>query len=286
MWAFANSNLLETVEVPGGLTTIADKAFKGNVSLTNINLSGVTEIGTEAFSGCTGLTEVNLNSLQTIGESAFAGCSGIMGIMELPKLKKLSFLAFLDCTGITSVILSGTEVISDLAFYRCSNLEKATFSNNLDSIGRKAFCGTKLQTLTFPASLSYIGGGAFYNVPLESVTFTKSKKSLTIANPKGDIMFREWSDTYYDTYDSSGAFERTKLKEVVMPEGLVEIGDRAFEECVNMVSVTLPSTLKRIGVMEKDFSGSYTDGAFNRTKIKSITLPESLEMIGAGTFGD
>ena len=86
MWTFANSNLLETVEVPGGLTTIADNAFKGNVSLTNINLSGVTEIGAEAFSGCTGLTEVNLNNLQTIGESAFAGCSGITGIMELPKL--------------------------------------------------------------------------------------------------------------------------------------------------------------------------------------------------------
>ena len=98
-------------------------------------------------------------------------------------------------------------------------------------------------------------------------------------------MFREWSDTYYDTYDSSGAFERTKLKEVVLPEGLVEIGDRAFEECGYMVSVTLPSTLKRIGVMEKDnYNGGARSGAFSGTKIKSITLPEGLEMIGAGTF--
>lgn len=40
---------------------------------------------------------------------------------------------------------------------------------------------------------------------------------------------------------------RDDIDKVVIPEGVVEISDEAFIFCDQLVSVTLPSTLKKIG---------------------------------------
>ena len=62
------------------------------------------------------------------------------------------------------------------------------------------------------------------------------------------------------------------LKEVVLPEGIVEIGERAFHAC-QLFHINLPSSVKVIG-----------DCAFWETPLTEITLPEGIESIGHGAF--
>ena len=40
------------------------------------------------------------------------------------------------------------------------------------------------------------------------------------------------------------------LKEVILPEGLLEIGWRAFGGCTSLVNIKFPSTLRDIGIWE------------------------------------
>lgn len=65
-----------------------------------------------------------------------------------------------------------------------------------------------------------------------------------------------------------------KLSEVVIPEGIIEIGQNAFGHCINLKSVILPSTLKTIG--SQAFQGC--------TSLTNITIPESVKTIGSFAF--
>lgn len=68
--------------------------------------------------------------------------------------------------------------------------------------------------------------------------------------------------------DSDGLFQ--------VPEGIVVIGKGAFENCINLASVILPSSLKVI--RENAFS--------NCSKLTSIEIPEGVVSIGMNAFGD
>ena len=62
-------------------------------------------------------------------------------------------------------------------------------------------------------------------------------------------------------------------RSVTIPEGVTAIDDRAFDGCMNLAAVDLPTTLKTIGT-----------GAFAGTAVVAPTLPEGLESIGQEAF--
>lgn len=64
------------------------------------------------------------------------------------------------------------------------------------------------------------------------------------------------------------------LKTVILPEGVEEIEDRAFERCENLENIVFPSTLKRIG-----------DHAFQDChSLTQITFPAEMEVIAHSAF--
>lgn len=72
---------------------------------------------------------------------------------------------------------------------------------------------------------------------------------------------------------SNNAFQWNRIKRVVMPNSLEEIGDLAFNKCSRLRTVVLNEGLKTIG-----------RNAFRGTKVKSIHIPASVEWIGSGAF--
>ena len=84
---------------------------------------------------------------------------------------------------------------------------------------------------------------------------------------------------------------------IEIPEGVTEILDSAFNGCTKLETVTLPTTVKRIGFRAfSDCSSLISieipegvteipDSAFNRcTKLETVTLPTTLELIGPSAF--
>mmetsp|Transcript_4818 Transcript_4818/g.10611 ORF Transcript_4818/g.10611 Transcript_4818/m.10611 type:complete len:338 (+) Transcript_4818:184-1197(+) len=72
-----------------------------------------------------------------------------------------------------------------------------------------------------------------------------------------------------------GAFEGyRRLKEVLLPKGLEEIGVAAFRDCISLERITLPTTLIKIG-----------KGSFMACRsLKKVALPEGLEEIEEYSF--
>lgn len=94
-----------------------------------------------------------------------------------------------------------------------------------------------------------------------------------------------------------GFFAASALKEVVLPEGVEEIGARAFQDCASLSAVSFPGKLTTIGedafassgLESADLSStslkSISPGAFRGdTALKTVKFPATLREIGAEAF--
>lgn len=84
------------------------------------------------------------------------------------------------------------------------------------------------------------------------------------------------TDTYQiiGTVIEAKAFKGQAITNIVIPEGVIEIGPWAFEDCTFLANVQLPSSLQKIGV-----------GAFqNCSSLQSIVIPETVSTIEDAAF--
>ncbi len=83
---------------------------------------------------------------------------------------------------------------------------------------------------------------------------------------------------------NSCAFENCKnlTGSLIIPEGVTEVKTAAFGDCAFNGSLSLPSTLKKIG---NGFESNWSNGTFSNCKfVGELILPESLEFIGEQAF--
>ena len=67
---------------------------------------------------------------------------------------------------------------------------------------------------------------------------------------------------------------RESIVSLTIPEGIVEIGEKAFEKCSELTTINIPDSVTRIRF-----------GAFlSCSRLKEITIPNSIKTIEAGTF--
>ena len=77
------------------------------------------------------------------------------------------------------------------------------------------------------------------------------------------------------THVSKNAFEGcTNLKRVILEEGVTDIQEKAFKDCVALQEVSLPKSLRKIGA--KAFMGC--------TKLEKVTIGEGVAEIGSAAF--
>ena len=88
------------VEIPYGVTSIGDEAFRWHDSLTSVTIpDSVTSIGNEAFDGCHSLTSVTIpNSVTSIGYSAFWGCESLTSVTIPDSVTSIGDYAFFGCS--------------------------------------------------------------------------------------------------------------------------------------------------------------------------------------------
>lgn len=108
----------------------------------------------------------------------------------------------------------------------------------------------------------FISGAGQQKVEAKTkVTYTLKKGTLTIKG-KGampaKMKFRK----------------NKKIKKVIIKKGVTSVSYEAFALCKNLNSVTIPSTIKTIGIR-----------SFYGTKISKITVPSKTKTIGQGAFG-
>lgn len=91
----------------------------------------------------------------------------------------------------------------------------------------------------------------------------------------------------------------TKLKGVILNEGLTTIASDAFRYCTSLETVVIPSTVTEIGTnafadnpnltsvtFADGFNGAIKNNAFAGTGLSDVSLPSSCTSLNGATFGD
>ncbi len=203
------------------------------------------------------------------------------------------------------IVGDGVTTIGDNAFNNYDKLERVELGKGLLQMGDSAFYDSdRVSRIDMPEGLLSIGISAFEScdslnradIP-KTVTFLgkrayRSCRSLNTITIPGGIEYVD-EETFYSC---------NALRKVVLEYGVERIGVNAFQALYNfhpysnLISVTLPGSLKTIGVGA--FANNYQlstiaipygiehipNDAFNNCGLGTVYLPVTLESIGNSAF--
>ena len=152
--------------------------------------------------------------------------------------------SFMDCDAVTEVELPDTlTTIGENAFWLCNELKTIKIPSSVTEIGKRAFGGClELTEVELPEGLKTIGYAAFDSCGIKTVTIPGSVKEIP-----------------------SEAFLLAYTQNVVIEEGVEEIGEEAFYYNDQLKSITIPRSVKKIG-----------SNAFAKcTSLKSVTISKN-----------
>lgn len=325
-------NSIQTIVIGDQITQIGRNAFPWTACSTIKFGKNVRSIGERAFNGCRNLNgDLTLpDSVQTIGAGAFQGCEKLSGDLTIPdSVQTIGDSAFEFCTGLNGTLTLGKNLrtIGKKAFSGCAFTGSLTIPEGVTEIAVGTFSSSRSNgmftgTLTLLSMLKTIGASAFSYTDFsgellipDGVTSIGANAFKecdgfggTLSLPDSVKTVGEWA--FYLCKGFTGlklSASLTKIEklsfahmyglrtEVVIPEGVTEIGESAFS-CSHMPSVRFPSTLKKIGKEAFYFSLNckiaFPDGleviedeAFALCNVKSaVILPASIKSIGKKAF--
>ena len=158
--------------------------------------------------------------------------------MTLPKsVSQLGIGAFRKANSKRDIVidlgLTNLHEIPDYAFYGW-NIDDIVFPKQVETIGAYAFSEfSGYPDFIIPSSVKEIKTGAFSSNAeylLASFKFEEGSQLQTI----GDCAFEGTSISSYDN-------------EIVLPNGLKDIGNSAFKNCENLEKITIPASVSSIG---------------------------------------
>ncbi len=210
---------------------------------------------------------VDGHRVTSIGDGAFF-CSGISGIRLPEGLLRIEKQAFKFCMNLSRIELPDSLLfIGEEAFFDCTleefNIPRAVYSIGKDALtigkARQGNRGIKKLTVSPENPHYHIRDGALFQNTQGGKRLIQLiegiSQSYTV--PEGTTEIGNHVFSY-----------NLQLKRVVLPDGLILIGDYAFYYC-GLEEINLPGGLERIG-----------EYAFYTTKLHRIQLPRTLSYLG------
>ena len=237
---------------------------------------GVKRIGAMSFLGLENIVSIEIpNSVTSIGDAAFGHCSSLTSITLPTNLTSLGKRAFNACTSLTTIVWNAKN---------CFAYTDNTYSS---------FYSVKGNITTF-----VIGDSVEY-LPSELCSGMNKLSAVHISDIAAWCRINfENSKTANPLYYAHHLYlNNEEIINLVIPEGVTEISNRAFAGYSAMKTVSIPSTVVRIGHTAFDGCTGLTsvvipDGvttigntAFTRcSNLQSVVLGDNVTTIGEGVF--
>ena len=285
---FRDRSKLSTLNIGSGVKTIGKNSFRGNYTLTQLNIDpAVSEltIGNTAFYNCDAMQTLFLPAgVVEIKEYAFESIDSLrtVTIAEGSQLEKIGYEAFYLCISLEHINLEAATQLKSIAgeaFYRCYELKSITFPASIETMEKNVlWYDNKIETITFLAAaipadfyasaqslktlnigpgVKSIGNNAFKNInTLKNINFDPAVDGLAIGN---------------NVFDNCDGLESCHL-----PVGVVSLGDGVFASCDSLRTFTFAEGSPITAIPYNTFPGC--------TSLETIKIPDAVKTIAIGAF--
>ncbi len=330
-WAFDKCASLHTittvddatqyvVNVPG--TDIGKQAFSSCTKLTKVVLIGTPEnILQNTFASCEKLETVDFGTAtpEMIDRFAFAHCDALKyslingthyNYFKIPEgVKFIGHGAFYDSLGLVDVELPSTLVqsfegsadgetnygIDSFAFQACLNLKTVTLhgssaSGSLQTLASSVFNGcTNLEKVVIPNNIKTLGNNLFNGCKkITQITNDSSvSNGVIILSGTNDLVINQQSFANCTGLQSinfgriqtigNRAFQGCAgLTTITLPKTVTSIGAYAFQDCTALTTLTYANDTPLTAVSENMFQGC--------TSLTTVNIPATIKTIGPCAF--
>ena len=261
----------EELLIPYGISGVSKEAFSESPGVRRVVLPETcTALSERAFAGCDTLEEIVLpEGLQSLETEVFAGCESLRTVVIPATVKRIRARAFCYCTELEKIVIpASVEVIESGAFQGCSALSQVELQSPKTSIFDGAFEGCPFR---LPEQ------------DLKGVEFTYStdkKNNAIITGFTGETAQLELPEILHGhpvTGIAKGVFtEHTELREIVLPDSVVDAKGDVFRGCTNLERLHLSNGLSKL-----------TSSAFAECRsLREVNIPEALTEVKRGLFKD
>lgn len=163
--------------------------------------------------------------VKEIDNQAFTGCEGLASVTIPESVRKIRFYAFGECSIQAVTIPKSVQSIEESAFCECENLTSVTFQDREDAPG--------------------IEHDIFYNSPnITNVAIPRCVARIALALFEDTPWLKKLGE--FAVVDHFLIKYQGRETNVVIPEGVTEIGCGTFRDCANLQSVTIPKSVEEI----------------------------------------
>lgn len=254
----------------------------------------ITSIDSSAFYWASKLTSIEVEETS----AHYAAKDGVLFSKDNKTLMVYPFAKSYADDVDTYSVPAGVEAIGEFAFGGCA-YKNIAFPNTLTAVKAYAFISAQITKAILPESVTTVQDGAFYYctqmkefyAPKTAENCAKAYNvlvgcaTLERVTAPGNLLSSAMGDCKALTtlvinggtdYGGRLAMDCTNLVSVTLPEGLLEISTKSFENCTKLVSINIPSTVTSIGSYA--FKGC--------TGLKSMIMPSALTKIWQYAFQD
>lgn len=220
------------------------------------------------------------NGVTSIGNSAVTSCENLKSITIADSVKTIEMSAFSSSIALTDLKLSkNLKKIDGFAFDNCAALKDVTIPGSVEDIDGYAFADcTSLEKIVIPKSVKYLGDGVFNRcTKLSTVSLPSDIESIgegLLDNTAYYKNLKNWTNNalYVGNYLlSASALVMGSFK---VKDGTILIADSTFAENEKLTGITLPESIEYIGA-----------GAFQGcSRLASVKIPSKVKTIDWRTF--
>ena len=283
----------DRIDIPEGIESIGNFTFYKCSCINTLDIpASVKSIGSSAFEDCTELAALTLNDgLESIGDYAFKGCTRLR-ILTIPgTVNEIKLKAFQNCQGIRIVycyadtIPNTDENAFDLAPTELSTLHVA--ASVVDKY-RSAWPWSDFKKIVPLSNTSFSDNGIIYIVKDDgTLEVTGLVNGTTVVDILNTVLID--GTEYQVTSIVAHAFEgRYDLKFLSIPWSITSIGENAFLDCGNNVTVNIadPESWCLVELGNEHASPlSCAEKLFvHDIETDRLDIPEGVESIGNFTF--
>lgn len=263
--AFAGARI-SSISFPQSLKIIEGWSFQLCKNLIELQIpDSVTEIGELAFRSCSSLARVKLsNNITVLSRQIFEGTPNLKRIVLPESVRIIEPVALSWSDGLEEIILNdGLEIIED-DLCNCRNLKYLYISKTVRDVNSGERAAARIDNFSFEMEVDKENP---YLTTKNGVLYTKDlHKAISVYDRSTQTLNIDKHTKIIGTFFCWGL---SKIQSIALPDGLQEIGHRAFEDCSSIVRLDIPKSVKKV-----DFQAFNNCRSLERMVVYALMPPE------------